>query len=113
MGQNLGPAQDGVSGKDGRDDGTEGVADIRIRVSDVTQGEGFDIVKDIIPDIAGVILDVGLEQKSGDCTRCGELLGHLGQDIDEVVVVVGHISERLELLSINKPLRKKRTKTNG
>lgn len=99
-GENLGPAHDGVSGEDGGDDGSQSVADIGIRIADMAKSKGLHIVQDIISDIAGVVLNVGLEQESSNGAGCGDLLGHLSQDIDEVVVVVGDMSERLELLLI-------------
>ena len=98
MRQHLGPAHDGVSGEDGSDDSSESVANVGIGISDVAEGQSLDILQDIIPDITGVDLNVSLEQKSSNQASRRKLLRHLRQDVDEVVVVIGDISERLELL---------------
>lgn len=72
------------------------------------ESQGLDVLENIGPDVVGVVLDVGLEQKSSNSTRRWELSGHLSQDEDQVVVVVGNISERLQLL-----LRMKKRKRKG
>jgi len=96
--ENLGPAGNRVSGENGGDDGSESVADIGIRISNMEERQGLDVFENIGSDVVGVVLDVGLEQKSSNSTRRWELSGHLRQDEDQVVVVVGNISERLQLL---------------
>ena len=98
LGEDLGPASDRVARENRGNDGSEGVTDIGIWVSDMAKGERLDVLKDILPNITGVVLNVSLKQQSSDRTCCWEFLGHLSQDVDEVVVVVGNISERLELL---------------
>jgi hypothetical protein len=96
--QDLGPAHNRVPGVDGGYNCSESVANIGIGISDVTKGQGLDILQDVLPDIAAVHLNVGLEQKSSNQAGRRKLLRHLGQDVDKVVVVIRDISERLQLL---------------